>query len=1712
MKFYWKQSLTVLLFLGFHNAWSQYSCVVNSITDADNYPSVTQTAINDVWNSFALDDDVVSLKEAAYLMSTDQCLTNTIAFDPLLDGQTITVANRAVLLESVSSNANTTKILDASNVPNLTIEGPGGASASYSSNSIISVSGDNWTVIGINVANSNQHGLYAESVSNLVIQNSTFFNNALDQSVGVEWVGLPIEGDRYQEYGSTSGVQYMQYAGVRISSSTDFLVENVISSGNNGHGIFVENATDDDDGDGYSGILRGNSIGLSIDSSSAEGNFGDGILVVSSTNVLIDGNLSVANGNVSAWDGFTDDELATDADAALNTRNWYGAGIELQLGSGHTVINNILGVNPSATSIVSTSGDSLGNHKHGIYVRGSQDNVIGGVGQGNIIGGNGFQFQNIHTIDSDPTVDSYIFGKGHGIQLHDNLSTVRNNIVQGNYIGYYDGFCLPNRQDGVSILGFESSSINNLIGGSETGEGNIIAGSEYGIFSQGSVARFNTFQGNFIGTDDVSSSDIGCPVGSDAIKFQSGANNNTVGGTGEGEGNYISNTPGAAIALEGSNVNENEIVGNTMSCNSVGIDLVDGGNDDFGESPRLAVNTATMTSTYIEIFTPNADDEIDVYLVDDCDLASATCQAGGDADSAQGYLFLGTLSAVENVLYENTTDNDGNLVVPEEGYYELDLSSAEAVAIGADALTTAQLIFASRDTDDNTSEFHQCVNVPVCLEPLAVNNSESVFELCEGEEAEVQGEIVRSISDFSDETDLRYSLYSIEPFEIIETNETGEFTLSETGLYIIEGYNQTRPDECDLFSEDTISVEIQNVELASFTSVDPLCDGDQNIIVEISDRGSSTFDWVVPSGLAYTDNGSSIEIDEVTESFTITVTETTAAPFSCLQEEVSIDIVVNELPSNFDITGIDLNGICDGDTAQFSSPNISTYTYNWSSASGDSILDPTSASSISVVPTGTGTREISLFVEANGCSSEIIDTSFFVDEIPEVPSLDIGDASFCLNEEAVLRILEPNELSTYSWTISSVATTNQSLSGVNKDTLIVSMSGVSGDILVVETTEIGCASDQASIPVIIQDVELAEFAALPEYCDGDENIIVEISDRGSSYFEWIVPGDIEFSDNGSSITLNEVTESITISVIETTASPFSCEQQTVSIDLVVNSIPTDFEISGEDLSGICEGELATFSSSNISTYQYFWSSPSGDYLGSSNSFSTTVTPNGTGEREIALYVVENGCVSETIDTTFIVEATPSAPNLQVSSDPYCEGETITLDLVSPNSLSTYTWSIFSGTTTDESLSGVGKSTLTFTLGENGGEVTVIETTVIGCESPAASGDVEVSKLLDPYNIISSYDGEICSGQSIDSLATYNLTWENATSIEFYTIPSISIEQSGTGDSKEANVVFPALNEGQVVQVVALAEVENCDLDSLIWEVTVKESDTIVASFDNRDFCEELSSILTGTLNIDLDPAGTFDWYIDGSYVASGNEYNMLAIDDQEVIVKYSPAPSMCPSNLSELSDTIAINAWDIPADDGLVNGEDELLTSNLSRPVDLSADLLIDGESDVQDYYYIFSYILEEDTIYLADGVFPDGLSVTAQDLLIPSLPLGTQELPYLVETYVITENDTLCPAEDLFLISIEYAIDPPNFLCHEAESSEECPTWVVDNSGQFLDNTFQIYNRWGSLVYEGSGSEITWDGTNMNGDDLPTGTYFYIIELNDVEGQTYSGSLSIIK
>jgi gliding motility-associated-like protein len=47
------------------------------------------------------------------------------------------------------------------------------------------------------------------------------------------------------------------------------------------------------------------------------------------------------------------------------------------------------------------------------------------------------------------------------------------------------------------------------------------------------------------------------------------------------------------------------------------------------------------------------------------------------------------------------------------------------------------------------------------------------------------------------------------------------------------------------------------------------------------------------------------------------------------------------------------------------------------------------------------------------------------------------------------------------------------------------------------------------------------------------------------------------------------------------------------------------------------------------------------------------------------------------------------------------------------------------------------------------------------------------------------------------------------------------------------------------------------------------------------------------------------------------------------------------------------------------------------------------------------------------------------------------------------------------------------------------------------------VYNRWGNIVYENNNYQNDWNGTTSKGlvvlgDQLPDGTYYYVIDLND--------------
>jgi titin len=132
------------------------------------------------------------------------------------------------------------------------------------------------------------------------------------------------------------------------------------------------------------------------------------------------------------------------------------------------------------------------------------------------------------------------------------------NTVQGNYIGLdVTGATIrPNALEGV----FVSYSANNLIGGTNAAERNVIsANGDAGIYLYNGGS--NVIQGNFIGTTAGGKRRLG---NSDNGVIVYDSANNLIGGTARGAGNVISGNAGSGVFLLGAGSTGNVVQGNYL--------------------------------------------------------------------------------------------------------------------------------------------------------------------------------------------------------------------------------------------------------------------------------------------------------------------------------------------------------------------------------------------------------------------------------------------------------------------------------------------------------------------------------------------------------------------------------------------------------------------------------------------------------------------------------------------------------------------------------------------------------------------------------------------------------------------------------------------------------------------------------------------------------------------------------------------------------------------------------------------------------------------------------------------------------------------------------------------------------------------------------------------------------------------------------------------
>lgn len=202
----------------------------------------------------------------------------------------------------------------------------------------------------------------------------------------------------------------------------------------------------------------------------------------------------------------------------------------------------------------------------------------------------------------------------------------------------------------------------------------------------------------------------------------------------------------------------------------------------------------------------------------------------------------------------------------------------------------------------------------------------------------------------------------------------------------------------------------------------------------------------------------------------------------------------------------------------------------------------------------------------------------------------------------------------------------------------------------------------------------------------------------------------------------------------------------------------------------------------------------------------------------------------------------------------------------------------------------------------------------------------------------------------------------------------------------------------------------------------------------------------------------------------------------------------CPPDLSVIS--VCDRGVDCTQPDNLFN------TLNWVAPVDVC------GADDVAGYRIYYSPTSGQTGVQVAeindpslltfDHMPPDGITgcytITAFD------QNGNESVP---GTEVCVVN---CPIYEL-----------PNAFTPNGDNQNDL---FVPRGQCFVERVeFKIFNRWGQLVFETEDPAINWDGTNLNGEALNAGTYYYIGQIFEqrLEGITLapeplSGYIELIK
>jgi gliding motility-associated-like protein len=767
---------------------------------------------------------------------------------------------------------------------------------------------------------------------------------------------------------------------------------------------------------------------------------------------------------------------------------------------------------------------------------------------------------------------------------------------------------------------------------------------------------------------------------------------------------------------------------------------------------------------------------------------------------------------------------------------------------------------------------------------------------------------------------------------------------------------------------------------------------------------------------------------------------------------------------------------CTNDTLTLSAEvtNAPDFTFQWQMTNGGEIIAGTE-NSLNPKIAVAGTYQLVVTNTENQCtaSDSLVITANQVVPVAEAgagTTLTCNAPSFTLDGTGT----SVGESISYTWTLDGQT--------VALDTLKVNISSAGTYLLEVTDRDNGCTAQD--FVEVINDAEAPQITPDPASTLNCQQSVATVSAAvepaaADLSMQWEAVngnGHIIGGATGPSIEVDEAG----IYRLTVFNNDNGCEATAeVEVNTDVNYPVAD---AGEDQLITCQDSVVTLGGSNTSAgmpFTYQWTAISG---GTTPEFddSMEAQTDATGTYELLVTNTENGCVKR--DTVEVTENT-TPPQVSVA-DPEiltCTMDTIQLDGTASEFGDNYVaeWSPDGGQQTIST-----QNPLIVKVTQPGNYQLLVRNARTGCEA-TTSVTVETDASV-PTADAGSDKVLTCPGQP--------LTLDGSNSS---TGPDISYEWTvvqGIGTINNPSSLMPTVDQAGTYQLLVLNTSNGCNA---MATVAVTEHPSLVPADAGEDIstCDtesmlfaQISAGATGqwttSSGAKIETPGQPSSFVSGlsngdnTFVWTVSLSNCPNYSSDEVIVRKEIAP--VPNN--DLAN-VPIGARELNID---VAANDQLNTNREWKVTILSQPMLGRVDSAVGG---TVRYIPNP-------GIF--GSDEFSYELCNLSCP-GLCDSAFV---QVIIEYDE------------DYQPQLPNAITPNGDgTNDELIFDILENAIDFWpDNELIIFNRWGDIVYSAKPYANNWRGLTDSGQQLPDGTYYYILRLDISNGVIYKGDITILK